>query len=298
MPRERPPSPQHVARWIITAPPRCGLHTSERLDRLLAHCPELNQAHDLVQDFAAILETQDAAPLPDWLERLATSRLAPLTSLAKAIREDQPAVDQGITTPFNSGVNEGRITDRAGVPLLHPPRRAHGPPQTTPRMTERHQRTEAHPRFTKILPGPSEVVRGHPIVRQPRDLEPVQPQEGHALHAHQAEQAGQSACPLFRHGRSRPSGPSTRGRASRRVAQAVRDDLCIGMFAEPVSRHVCMPASQDLSMILVLDADSEGGRLQHSCQVVGGLCGFGWGPGDVWCLRGPGWCVRLGASGA
>ncbi|WP_223279947.1 ISL3 family transposase [Streptomyces sp. SDr-06] len=128
MPRERPPSPRDVARWIITAPTRRGLHTSERLDRLLAHCPELHSAHDLVRDFAAMLDSQDAASLPDWLQRLATSRLAPLASLAKAIREDQPAVEQGITTPFNSGVNEGRITDlklqkrimagRAGVPLL------------------------------------------------------------------------------------------------------------------------------------------------------------------------------------
>lgn len=128
MPRERPPSPRQVARWITTAPPRRGLHTIERLDRLLAHCPELNAAHDLVRDFAAMLDAQDAAPLPDWLERLTTSRLAPLASLAKAIREDQPAVEQGITTPFNSGVNEGRITDlklqkrimagRASVPLL------------------------------------------------------------------------------------------------------------------------------------------------------------------------------------
>jgi transposase len=51
-----------------------------------------------------------------------------VASLAKAIREDQPAVVQGITTPFNSGDNEGRITDlklqkrimagRAGGPLL------------------------------------------------------------------------------------------------------------------------------------------------------------------------------------
>ncbi|MFI8500454.1 ISL3 family transposase, partial [Streptomyces sp. NPDC085524] len=49
-------------------------------------------------------------------------------SLACAIREDQGAVVQGITTPFSSGVNEGRIADlklqkrimagRAGVPLL------------------------------------------------------------------------------------------------------------------------------------------------------------------------------------
>ncbi|MEV1084146.1 hypothetical protein AB0I98_39065 [Streptomyces sp. NPDC050211] len=51
-----------------------------------------------------------------------------MASVAKAIRQHQRAVVEGITTPFNSGVNEGRITDlklqkrimagRAGVPLL------------------------------------------------------------------------------------------------------------------------------------------------------------------------------------
>ncbi|MFD8394777.1 hypothetical protein ACFV2N_37705 [Streptomyces sp. NPDC059680] len=75
-----------------------------------------------------MLDTRDAAPLTNWLEQLTTAGLPALASLAKAIREDQPAVVQGITTPFNSGVNEGRITDlklqkrimagRAGVPLL------------------------------------------------------------------------------------------------------------------------------------------------------------------------------------
>jgi transposase len=66
--------------------------------------------------------------LPGWLEQPAVARLPPLASLANAIHEDQPAVVHGITTPFSSGVNEGRITDlklqkrimsrRAGVPLL------------------------------------------------------------------------------------------------------------------------------------------------------------------------------------
>ncbi len=127
-PRERPPSPRQVARWITITPTRRGLHATEALRRLLAHCPELSQAHDLVRQFAAMLDAGDAAPLPGWLGELAASRLPALVSLAKALREDQPAVVQGITTPFNSGVNEGRITDlklqkrimagRAGVPLL------------------------------------------------------------------------------------------------------------------------------------------------------------------------------------
>lgn len=58
-----------------------------------------------------MLDARDAAPPAEWLEQLTTARLPTLASLANAIREDQPAVVQGITTPFNSGVNEGRITD-------------------------------------------------------------------------------------------------------------------------------------------------------------------------------------------
>ncbi|MFI6567264.1 hypothetical protein [Streptomyces sp. NPDC050534] len=81
-----------------------------------------------MRQFAAMLDTRNAAPLPAWLEQVTTARLPALASLANAIREDQAAVVEGITTPFNSGVNEGRITDlklqkrimagRAGVPLL------------------------------------------------------------------------------------------------------------------------------------------------------------------------------------
>lgn len=126
-PRERSPSPRQVARWITTAPSRRSLHATEVLRRLLEHCPEL-LTYDLVRQFAAMLHAGDATLLTGWLEQLEASRLPALASLATALREDQPAVVQGITTPFNSGVNDCRITDlklqkrimagRAGVPLL------------------------------------------------------------------------------------------------------------------------------------------------------------------------------------
>ncbi|WP_329343789.1 hypothetical protein OG866_44315 [Streptomyces sp. NBC_00663] len=64
-PRERPPSPRQVARWITTTPSRRGLHTTEALHRLLEHCPELDQTHTLVRQFAAMLDARNAAPLPD-----------------------------------------------------------------------------------------------------------------------------------------------------------------------------------------------------------------------------------------
>ncbi|MFD4644715.1 transposase [Streptomyces sp. NPDC058441] len=127
-PHERPPSPRQVARWIATTPSRRSLHATEALRQLLEHCPELDRTHRLVRQFAAMLDARDATPLPDWLKRLTASNLPVLASLANAIREDQHAVVEGITTPHNSGVNEGRITDlklqkrimagRAGVPLL------------------------------------------------------------------------------------------------------------------------------------------------------------------------------------
>ncbi|MFJ8747356.1 hypothetical protein ACIRL2_49495 [Embleya sp. NPDC127516] len=77
---------------------------------------------------ASAIDARDGTPLPGWLDQLTTSGLPPLVGIATALREDQHAVCQGITTHYNSGVNEGRITDvklqkrimagRAGVPLL------------------------------------------------------------------------------------------------------------------------------------------------------------------------------------
>ncbi|WP_345203951.1 transposase, partial [Streptomyces lavendulae] len=127
-PRERPPSPREAARWITTHPHRHSPHINDRLPRLLDRCPELRTAHDLVRRFAAMLDNRDATSLPEWLDDLANTGLAPLTGLARALHEDRHAVAQGITIPYNSRVNEGRITDvklqkrimagRSGVRLL------------------------------------------------------------------------------------------------------------------------------------------------------------------------------------
>ncbi|MFE6834804.1 transposase [Streptomyces sp. NPDC057705] len=127
-PRERPPSPREAARWITTHPHHRSPHINDRLPRLLDHCPELRTAHELVRRFATMLDNREPTSLPEWLNDLANSGLTPVTGLAGALREDQHAVAQGIATPYDSGVNEGCITDvklqkrlmagRAGVPLL------------------------------------------------------------------------------------------------------------------------------------------------------------------------------------
>ncbi|MEV5064719.1 transposase [Streptomyces sp. NPDC053794] len=109
-----------------TLPPSRAIFASTRSSR--GAFAELDQAHELVREFAAMLDTRDATPLPNWLDKLTASRLPVMAGLVKALRKYQQAVAQGITTVFNSGVNEGRITalklqkritsGRAGVPLL------------------------------------------------------------------------------------------------------------------------------------------------------------------------------------
>lgn len=128
VPQDRAPSPLQVTRWIITPPERRHLDAQERLRLLFAHCPELAHVHQLVREFAAMLDQHDATELPGWLEKLATCGHPTLAGLAKGIRADQDAVVQGIITDYSSGMNEGRVTDvklqkrimsgRAGVPLL------------------------------------------------------------------------------------------------------------------------------------------------------------------------------------
>lgn len=58
-----------------------------------------------------MLDNRDATDLPEWLNDLTNTRLEPLTGLARALHEERHAVVRGITTPYNSGVNEGHITD-------------------------------------------------------------------------------------------------------------------------------------------------------------------------------------------
>ncbi|WP_218892988.1 hypothetical protein [Streptomyces sp. Ag109_G2-15] len=61
-------------------------------------------------DYAHTIALGNAGqPLPA-VSRLRQLHRQPLAGIAGALREDQHAVAQGISTAYNSGVNEGRIT--------------------------------------------------------------------------------------------------------------------------------------------------------------------------------------------
>ncbi|MGW7674602.1 hypothetical protein ACWGJX_47585 [Streptomyces sp. NPDC054775] len=92
--------PEAAAAPSVSAPDRHNPQTAERLRGLLEHCPELLRTHPLIRQFAAMLDSHHASPLPEWLDRLTNSGLAPFA--ASAVREDQKAIAQGITTPYKT----------------------------------------------------------------------------------------------------------------------------------------------------------------------------------------------------
>jgi transposase len=104
----RPLTPRR-ATWRVLRPPGqpadAGPH---QLAQLTAH-PALAEAIALAQDFAALVRQRQPTPLDPWLARAATSALPPFRRLAKGLREDDAAVQAGVTLPWSQGPIEGPI---------------------------------------------------------------------------------------------------------------------------------------------------------------------------------------------
>ncbi|PWI10505.1 hypothetical protein DIZ27_10955 [Streptomyces sp. NWU339] len=58
-----------------------------------------------------MFDNRDATSRPAWLDEPTVGQPAPLAGITGVLREDRHAVAQKITTAYNSGVDESRITD-------------------------------------------------------------------------------------------------------------------------------------------------------------------------------------------
>ncbi|GGP95634.1 transposase [Streptomyces melanogenes] len=120
------PTVRQATTWFTRHPDGLTSEESLRLKQLLDGCPELADTPNHVREFAKIMDRLDGERrLPGWIE---TAELPMIRSFAHNLRNDLDAVTQGLTSPFNSGVVEGRVVDlktikrrmpgRAGFPLL------------------------------------------------------------------------------------------------------------------------------------------------------------------------------------
>ncbi|MFI0242033.1 transposase [Streptomyces sp. NPDC016845] len=123
------PTVRQATTWFTRHPDGLTSEESLRLQQLLDQCPELADTAGHVREFAKIMDRLDGVrELPGWIDRAEDAELSMIRGFARNLRSDLDAVVQGLSSPFNSGIVEGRVTDlksikrqmagRAGFSLL------------------------------------------------------------------------------------------------------------------------------------------------------------------------------------
>ncbi|NNN31894.1 transposase [Streptomyces sp. S3(2020)] len=82
----------------------------QQFKTVLAACPELDQAHQLVREFAEMLTTRTGTLLPEWIDRARAAQRPGITDFAGGLTSDLKAVVAGLTLPWSSGSVEGAVT--------------------------------------------------------------------------------------------------------------------------------------------------------------------------------------------
>ncbi|MEV8529406.1 transposase [Streptomyces sp. NPDC052000] len=93
----------------MRCPDRLRDEEQEQFAGILARCPELAAAEQLVRSFAEILTARSGQHLKDWILAVRAEDLPGLHTFAYGLEKDWDAVLQGLTTHWNSGPVEGRV---------------------------------------------------------------------------------------------------------------------------------------------------------------------------------------------
>ncbi|WP_370138581.1 ISL3 family transposase [Streptacidiphilus sp. EB103A] len=123
-----PPSAREATGWITRRPENLTQDQQTQLKQVLDRSPELTEVCAHVRSFATMLTSGTDTGLDEWIQAVRASLLPALPGFARGLASDLDAVRAGLTLPYNSGVNEGRVTDlklikrqmagRASIPLL------------------------------------------------------------------------------------------------------------------------------------------------------------------------------------
>ena len=125
----RPPVLARQAMFLfLRRPEELSAEEQETLVLLRSLHPEIDQAYELVQQFAQMLRTRTGERLDDWLCHVKESRIRELQGFVAGVIRDKAAVVAGLTLPQNNGLVEGKVNKlklikrmgygRAGFALL------------------------------------------------------------------------------------------------------------------------------------------------------------------------------------
>ena len=128
-PLPRPPVLARQAMFLFLCRPEELLaEEQETLVLLRSLHPEVDQAYELVQQFAQMLRTLTGEQLDDWLGSVRASNIRELQGFVTGVKQGKEAVKAGLTLPASTGVVEGKVNklnlikrmgySRAGFPLL------------------------------------------------------------------------------------------------------------------------------------------------------------------------------------
>jgi transposase len=117
-----PPKPRKVTAWVMTRPAVLPAGDRDRLDAILAGCPELATLQAHVQAFARMMTERRGRDLETSMDGAAATGLPELRSFVTGLRRDQDAVTAGLTpsagtpaqpkaTSTPSRCSNGRCTD-------------------------------------------------------------------------------------------------------------------------------------------------------------------------------------------
>ncbi|WP_330334656.1 ISL3 family transposase [Streptomyces sp. NBC_00536] len=128
VPQPAAPGVLEMTRWLTCRPENLTEDQRTQLKKVLARCPELEATDQHVRAFGTLLTSGTDNGLDTWIDTVRASGLPALHSFARGLAADLDAVRSGLTLTYNSGINEGRVTDlklikrqmggRARIPLL------------------------------------------------------------------------------------------------------------------------------------------------------------------------------------
>jgi transposase len=77
---------------------------------VLGRCPEFQAASESIRSFAGMLTELTGRDLPRWISETRAADLPGISGFARGLEQDLDAVTQGLTTQWNSGRPEGRVS--------------------------------------------------------------------------------------------------------------------------------------------------------------------------------------------